>query len=43
MNPADAADTTNGRRPRKEYAVQRRLNIREEYVRDGPVYGAGIQ
>ena len=43
MNRADAAATANARRLRKEYAVQRRLNIREEDARDGPVYGAGIQ
>ena len=43
MNRADAAATANARRLRKEYAVQRRLNIREEDARDGPMYGAGIQ
>ena len=39
---ADTAATANARRLRKEDAVRRRLNKREEDARNGPVYGAGL-
>jgi len=42
MNKADAATTAGARRHRKASAIQRRLNMREEEARDGPVYGAGL-
>ena len=42
MNKAAAATTAGARRHRKASAIQRRLNMREEEARDGPVYGAGL-
>ncbi|KAK7088263.1 hypothetical protein V1264_022199 [Littorina saxatilis] len=41
LKAADAASAVNARRRRKEYAGQRRLNIRAEEARDGNVYEGG--